>query len=218
VNVDEYLQLYRDTNLAAWEEAAALEALGSTLVASQRQDGSVPADAALDFVNRVEAWKAMGIRERMFGIGRTTAQQAQAAVQAALAGQTPRAQLEAFHSLVGFGHAPHRDYRTRPAKVASAAMRFLLPVDWGVVDWRSGAIASSLADSSSLDEAARAARRQGSRHWKDAFSHVDAEWAVTLNAQYRRIGARFDIRRNAEVDQLLFAISLELWPLGRAHD
>jgi hypothetical protein len=177
----------------------------------------VPPEAALDFINRVEAWKAMGIAERVKGRGRNTAAQALTAIQGAITQHDPGAQIEALLTLVGFGWSQHRDYGTHPAKVATAALRFLRPVDWGVVDWRSGAVASTLKDGVSIAEAAHLLRRKGREYWVDALSHIDSQWAVALNAKYRSIGQRFGVPRNADVDQFLFAITLELWPLDRKH-
>jgi hypothetical protein len=49
----------------------------------------------------------------------------------------------------------------RPVKVASTAMRFLLPESWGVIDWHTGAILDRLNESEgNLDEALRLAGKE----------------------------------------------------------
>jgi hypothetical protein len=53
--------------------------------------------------------------------------------------------------------------------------------------------------------------------FKNAHSHIDSEWAVVINESYNEIGNHFDINNNSEVDQFLFAISLDIWPIRKKH-
>lgn len=213
MDIEDYLRFYRENAPKAWDEAVALEDLGTSLVEEMKLQGSIDKNDALDFINRTEKWKAMGIPERILGVGRNTPQDAHKALEGAITGSTEKLQIESLHALIGFGSSTHREYGTRPAKVASAAMRFLFPREWGVVDWRSGTIANCIDNSRDIDEAKAKASEKDRTHWVDSFSHIDSEWAISLNQKYREIGNQFEIEKNSEVDQFLFAISLQLWPL-----
>jgi hypothetical protein len=129
VCVEKYLEKYRTDSPKYWKEAFEIEKLGVSLA----KDFDKYSSNALEFVNRVEIWKAMGIQERILGVERNTDLQAQEAIKKAISSVTPKMQIESLHSLIGFGSSENKDYgRTQPAKVASAAMRFLFPDKWGV--------------------------------------------------------------------------------------
>jgi hypothetical protein len=213
MDVKDYLLIYKENGPKAWDEGVALETLGTSIVEEMNRHGSIDEQRSLEFINRTEKWKSMGIQERIIGAGRNTSEDARKALEGAISQSTDKLQIESLHALIGFGTSPHPEYRTRPAKVASVAMRFLFPYKWGVVDWRSGAIVNCLSESRDIEEAKVKALEKERSHWVDSFSHIDSDWAISLNQQYRKIGNRFDIEKNSVVDQFLFAISLQLWPL-----
>jgi hypothetical protein len=210
---EKYMSVYRQQDIKSWEESRELEAIGAMLVCSMHRWNYVDAEIALNFVNRVEKWKAMNIPGRIYGVGVTTAQQAKDAVQNAVSGQNGKSQIESLHVLRGFGTSKPAGQTTRPAKVASAAMRFLFPCTWGVVDWRSATIVSCLNGGVNVEEAIKSAQRRDKTEWINDFQFIDAQWAVELNKKYAEIGRQLAIPRNAEVDQFLFGISLSVWPL-----
>ena len=213
--VEKYLSVYRQQDIKSWEESRELEAIGAILVCSMRRWNYVDAEVALDFVNRIEKWKAMNIPSRIRGAGVTTAQQAKDALQNTLSGKNDKSQIESLNVLRGFGTSIPAGQRTSRAKVASAAMRFLFPCTWGVVDWRSATIVHCLNGGVNVEHAIASARRRDKTEWVKDFDFIDAQWAVELNNKYAEIGQQLAIPRNAEVDQFLFGISLSVWPLQK---
>ncbi|MBF4232914.1 hypothetical protein, partial [Vibrio anguillarum] len=161
----------------------------------------------------VETWKAMDIPNRIIGVGINTAPMAKNAILNSLKATTKKGQIEAFHTLYGFGISRNNEFNRRPAKVASAAARFLFPIGWGVVDWRSAAIAQSFDDETDINVVKEKANSHDKSDWKTAYSMIDSHLAVQLNQKYQQIGVKFGIAENAVVDQFLFGISLSLWPI-----
>lgn len=203
---DTFIEKYKTNNIKDWNESIELEKIGHNLVT----DFNIYKNCALDFINRVETWKAMGIQKRIFGVGHTTDLQAQSAIHNVIIATTEKAKIESLHTLRGFGTSTER-----PAKVASAAMRFLYPEKWGVVDWRSGCLASSLIKNYfDIDSTIGSLSKINSQDFRDAFENINSSGAIEINKQYRLIGDKFQIKNNADVDRFLFGISLEIWPLG----
>lgn len=215
MDIEFFLNKYIDEDVKAYEEASDLERIGVKLVESISSGSPIDSELALEFVNRVEVWKAMGISERIFGVGKTTNEQAVKAITNAIEANSKKEQIISFHSLIGFGISIDKIYKTRKAKVASAAVRFLFPKDWGVVDWRSGAISQCMIDNDfDIYKAVRSARETERSDWVLLYEHIDADRAIEINNRYLQIGCRFDIQNNADVDIFLFGISLDIWPIS----
>lgn len=213
MDIEYYLSLYKNLSPKGYDEMLELEEIGEKLIDDFEKNWSL----SLNFINRVEFWKAMGIKERIFGINVNTADLAQSSIRNAISKDNQLEKLKSFHSLRGFGRSVHKEYRTNPAKVASAAMRFLFPEQWGIVDWRSGTVANSLMDNGFdvVKSKSQLLGKSSSSCRKD-FSHVDSEWAVNINSQYSKIGKHWGLDKTSEVDQVAFAISLEIWPIMKA--
>jgi hypothetical protein len=173
--IEKYIELYKSNNTKDWELSISLEKVGTDFIKCLQNGNDIDSDAALDFINKVETWKAMGIKKRIKGVGKNTSPQALQAITNVFNNQENKKKIEALHTLSGFGISQHKDYGTKPAKVATAAMRFLYPEEWGVVDWRSGTIAKCLVDSSDICEAINLAQKKKKRYWKDSFSHINSE-------------------------------------------
>lgn len=215
MDIEFFLNKYIGENVKAYEEMSCLEKIGGELVESISCESPIDSNKALNFVNRVEEWKAMGISDRIFGVGKTTDEQAVTAITNSIKAKSKKEQITAFHSLIGFGVSIDKTHKTRKAKVASAAVRFLFPREWGVVDWRSGAISQCMIDNNFDINKVMASASQTERFdWNLLYEHIDADRAIDINDRYTQIGNHFTIQNNADVDIFLFGISLNIWPIS----
>ena len=213
MEVKNYLELYYGDNPKSSSRIERLELTGRILALQVANNLDVDESMCLEFINEVETWKAMDIPGRIIGVGQNTASMAKSAVLNSLKATSKKDQIEAFHTLHGFGISKNNPFNKRPAKVASAAVRFLSPKHWGVVDWRSAAIAQSFDGETDVNVVKRKASSHDKSDWKRAYSMIDSHLAVQLNQKYQQIGAKFGIAENAVVDQFLFGVSLSLWPI-----
>jgi hypothetical protein len=213
--VKKYSLIYKQGDKKGFDEAKLLEKTGAELVTTIANGDLIDSEKALNFVNRVEAWKAMGISERILGAGYTSKKQAKKVLTESIKANSRKEQITAFHALKGFGTSCHEFYKTHPAKVASAATRFLFPNDWGVVDWRSGALSECMIKHNfEIDKTIEAALSEDKKIWSGSlYNHIDADKAININQRYKNIGKHFSIEANADVDIFLFGISLEIWPI-----
>ncbi len=213
--IEKYLAIYHGNNPKGSEKCIELEKLALTFVSDIQSGKDIDSQLAIYFINEVEEWKAMGIQKRIKGRGVNSQSLAKKAIINSIKSSSPKDQIEAFHPLTGFGSSINKDYKARPAKVASAAVRFLFPEKWGVVDWRSATIAKCLLETNDISEAKILASKQDKSMWEKSYVFMDSTWAVALNKQYSKIGEIWGIKNNSIVDQFLFGISLELWPLPK---
>lgn len=96
-------------------------------------------------------------------------------------------------------------------KTASAILRFLKPVEFGVVDWRNSAVVFLMKKyKNDIDQVI--IHGQKIANPKDLFDGVDIKLANQLQKYYQSLTGD-KIKRVADIDMALFAISLEIWPM-----
>jgi hypothetical protein len=166
------------------------------------------------FLAEVERWKGMSIRDQV-GLAKSNPEAAiWRAFQRAINSQTDLEAIRSIMSLVGFGSSPHPETRLRRAKRATAVLRFLMPNDWGAVDWRTIEFLRLLDKHSSDVEAALAeAKEENSRKLKRDLDHINEDWACDITQKYRAMRTS-DLPRAADVEMALFGLSMIAWPLS----
>ena len=88
--------------------------------------------------------------------------------------------------LRGFGSSRDEESGQRRAKVATAALRFLKPESWGVVDWRTAAMLVLLVDGNgNVDQALSLSKKHKPKDLKDAYDLIDENGACAYNQMYR---------------------------------
>lgn len=97
-------------------------------------------------------------------------------------------------------------------KTASAILRFLKPVEFGVVDWRNNAVVH-LMEKYNNDINLVIANGCKIRDAKTLFDLVDVNRAFQLQKYYQKLRNE-EVKRAADIDMALFAISLEIWRMN----
>lgn len=117
-----------------------------------------------------------------------------------------RRRVAACTSLVGFGH------RTGQTRMASTALRFIWPEEYGVIDWRNWAVLSN-CEHPFLSVRCLPMLADTRRGLKVAL--YDVERYLEYLAVLRRLGESLGLERMADVDLALYAYSAQVWPFPR---
>jgi hypothetical protein len=166
-----------------------------------------------EFLIQVERWKAMCISDRMGNAERNKPKSIWNALRGALSAKTDLETLNSIMQLKGFGSSYDEEYGQRRAKVATSLLRFLLPVEWGVVDWRNAAMVSILRiHKLEVDIALKYAKKYQPSELRETFNIIDEFAATEINDQYRTMRNK-QLPRAADVDMALFGLSLMAWPI-----
>jgi hypothetical protein len=135
------------------------------------------------------------------------------AFRGALTAQSDRDAILSVMQLKGFGSTRDDETGQRRAKVATAALRFLLADTWGVVDSRTAAILSFLDKSNGdVDQALRLAKKEKADVLRFAYDMIDENAACAYNQMYRDRRATHCFPRTADVEMALFGLSMMAWP------
>jgi hypothetical protein len=142
-----------------------------------------------------------------------------AAFCGAVIGMTDLTKIEAIMGLRGFGQSVDEETGMRRAKVASSVLRFLYPMEWGVVDWRTLAIRCALRRcKGDVDLALEAAGEDAAAEMRALFDLIDQHVVCCEVRAYRQMRAAAPLSRAADIDMALFGLSLSVWPLPNIRD
>ncbi len=218
MNLTNGLARYQQTTF--YPEARRLEGDARRLIATIRAAGPHPSAPDLaqarDFLIAVESWKAGCLDDRAVYAATNADPAIWTALAGAVAATTDIDKLLAIMTLRGFGSAPSPKSGERPAKVATAVLRFLYPELWGVVDWRAAAMVGSLERHGwQVEPAMTQARMHRASDLRCDFETINEIAALDYERQYRSLSAQYaTLPRAADVDMAIFGVSLEVWPMG----
>lgn len=163
---------------------------------------------------KIETWKAMCLKERM---GNAEQNSPQAVWNAFLGAVTAQNDLDAVHSIMqlrGFGSSRDEESGQRRAKVATAALRFLKPESWGVVDWRTAAMLGLLVETKGdVDQSLTLAKKHAAKDLRQAYDLIDENGACAYNQMYRDRRASPSLPRAVDVEMAIFGLSLMAWKM-----
>jgi hypothetical protein len=119
--------------------------------------------------------------------------------------------------LRGFGSSRDEETSQRRAKVATAALRFLKPETWGVVDWRTSAMLGLLVESKGdVDRALVLSKKQNARDLREAYDLIDEKGACAVNQMYRDRQSIPSFPRTVDVEMAVFGLSMKAWPFPKS--
>jgi hypothetical protein len=213
------LSEYRSTDFYA--EACALDERARALTALIVSTAGAPAASSLseakDFLIAVERWKAGCLEQRMGNAATNTEGAIWEAFTNAIGATTDIEKLRSIMRLRGFGASIDPETGQRRAKVATSVLRFLLPEEWGVVDWRNAAMLGFLDKNNWIySEAVSEATSTAASQLRECFDLINEGGAKSYNDRYREISQEHSVLlpRAADVDMALFGMSLLAWRMG----
>lgn len=204
-----------------WQWTRSIETDAEKVVESIKQQGDRPTTSALDaaygLLLEIEKWKAMCLGERMIYGQQNSKQTVWGAFLGAVNASNDRDAILSIMRLKGFGSSRNESTGKRPAKVASAALRFLRPADWGVVDWRTAAMTGLLQESGgNVDHALKLAEKYRSEELRDVYKdNIDEDAACAYNQMYRGLQTGSSLLRTADAEMGVFGLSLMAWPIQK---
>jgi hypothetical protein len=211
------LNCYKTSTPSDWQRTLKVEQRAASAVKLIAQHGAQPTASALreayELLLDIEEWKAMCLQQRMGNAGQNAQPLVWNAFRGALTAQSDRDAILSVMQLKGFGSTRDDETGQRRAKVATAALRFLLPDAWGVVDWRTAAILSFLDKSNGdVDQALPMAKKEKADVLRFAYDMIDENAACAYNQMYRDRRATPSFPRTADVEMALFGLSMMAWP------
>jgi hypothetical protein len=218
MNLLDGLNYYKEYSDSDWQftlevESSAREVLRLIALHGDRPDASALAAAHVLLMD-IEKWKAMCLKERM---GNAEQNSPQAVWNAFRGAVDARDDLEAILSIMqlrGFGSSRDEESGQRRAKVATAALRFLRPDSWGVVDWRTAAMLGLLNKSNGdVDQALRLAKKENADDLRGVFDIIDENGACAVNQMYRDRRTTPSFPRAVDAEMAVFGLSLMAWPM-----
>jgi hypothetical protein len=175
---------------------------------------SVALNAAHNLLTDIEKWKAMCLGERMGNALKNSKRTVWDAFLGALDATNDRGALLSVMRLKGFGSSEDEETGQRRAKVATSVLRFLKPMEWGVVDWRTVAMLIMLDNSGwDVDQALIIAKREKADELRKLFDIIDEEQACSTNQKYRDRRTAPPLSRTADIEMAIFGLSLIAWPM-----
>jgi hypothetical protein len=200
-----------------WEWTLQIEAAAREVRRLVADCGDRPTDAALapalSLLIQIERWKAMCLQGRMGLAVQNSEWAVWGAFRGALNAGSEREAVLSIMNLRGFGSSRDEDTGQRRAKLATAVLRFLMPDEWGVVDWRTAAMMQLLnLSAGNVDDALRQAGAHRAADLREAFDIIDEGGACGINGSYRAYRTT-DLPRSADVEMAVFGLSLIVWPL-----
>lgn len=213
----DYYKQYSDSD---WGFTLKVESAAANVVQSislhRNQPSASALDAAHDLLMDIEKWKAMCLKERMGNAERNSKRGVWDAFQSAIEAKNDLDAILAIMQLKGFGSSRDEESGQRRAKVATAALRFLRPDEWGVVDWRTAAMLGFLNKANGdIDQALILARKQNAGDLRETFDIIDERGACAINQMYRDRRTP-GLRRAADVEMAIFGLSLIVWPIPKS--
>ncbi len=211
------LNHYRTCSISDWNRTVRIERAAIGVARLILESGSNPNPALLraayDLLLDIEEWKAMCLQERMGNAGQNSEQTVWNAFRGALNADNDRDSILSIMQLKGFGSTRDDQTGQRGAKVASAALRFLMPDSWGVVDWRTAAMLEFLDRSKGdVDQAMLLAKKWKADDLRETYRHINEDWACEINRKYRERRTTPSFPRTADVEMAVFGLSMMVWP------
>jgi hypothetical protein len=164
----------------------------------------------------IEKWKAMCLKERMGNAERNSTQAVWDAFRDAVNARNDLDAILSIMQLRGFGSSKDEESGQRRAKVATAALRFLKPDTWGVVDWRTVAMLGFLSKSNDdVDQALRLAKKENAANLRRVFDIIDENGACAVNQMHRNKRATLSFPRTVDVEMAVFGLSVMAWPFPK---
>jgi hypothetical protein len=184
------------------------------------QHGDQPSVLALNAAHAllidIEKWKAMCLKERMGNAERNSTQAVWDAFRDAVNARNDLDAILSIMQLRGFGSSKDEESGQRRAKVATAALRFLKPDTWGVVDWRTVAMLGFLSKSNDdVDQALRLAKKENAANLRRVFDIIDENGACAVNQMHRNKRATLSFPRTVDVEMAVFGLSVMAWPFPK---
>jgi hypothetical protein len=221
MNLIDGLRFYKDQSDSDWEFTLRVEASAREVLRliSLHSDNPTPSGlaAAHRLLMDIEKWKAMCLKERMGNAERNSPTDVWCAFHGAVAAVSDVDALLSIMQLKGFGSSIDEETGQRRAKVATAALRFLMPDSWGVVDWRTSAILGFL-DKTGWDvgEALRLAKNEKANFLRSLYDIIDEDGACAVNQRYRERKSPPEFSRTVDVEMGLFGLSIMAWPFPKS--
>jgi hypothetical protein len=218
MNLLDGLNYYKEYSDSDWQftlevESSAREVLSLIALQGDRPNASALA-ASHHLLRDIEKWKAMCLKERMGNAEQNSEQTVWGAFRGAFDARTDRDALLSIMQLRGFGSSRDEESGQRRAKVATAALRFLKPDTWGVVDWRTAAMLGLLVESKgNVDQALLLAKKHDAKDLREAYDLIDENGACAYNQMYRDRRASPSFARTVDVEMAIFGLSLMAWPM-----
>jgi hypothetical protein len=209
----EYFKTYDDSD---WQFTLKVENSAVEVVTLISQQGSRPSADALaltrDLLIDIEKWKAMCLKERMGNAEKNSPQDIWDSFRGALTARNDREAILSVMRLKGFGSSQDEETGQRRAKVATAALRFLKPNDWGVVDWRTIAMLGMLKKADwNVDQALVLAKKEEPPELRRMYDIVDEDGACEVNQEYRAMRGK-EFLRTVDAEMAIFGLSVMAWP------
>lgn len=140
MNLLDGLNYYKQYSDSDWQFTLKVENSANEVLKLIPLYGVQPNSAALAAAHallvEIEKWKAMCLKERMGNAEQNSQRDVWNAFRGALSARNDLDAILSIMQLKGFGSSRDEESGQRRAKVATAALRFLKPEEWGVVDWR----------------------------------------------------------------------------------
>lgn len=221
MNLIDGLEYYKN-NLIDWQFTIEIENMASHVLGLLSEYRTHPTSEALNAAKilliKIERWKAMCIQAR---IGNARKNSEQAVWNAFMGAVDAEKDIEAIRSvmrLTGFGVSIDEETGLRRAKVATSVLRFLIPSEWGVVDWRTAVMLAQLKNfDMDVDKALDNATNLDPNELRPLFDIIDEHGACNINQEYRRMRISPPLSRSADIDMALFGLSLMVWPIEKYY-
>jgi hypothetical protein len=221
MNLVDGLRYYRESSDSDWNFTLSVESSARDVLKLISVQGDKPSSSALAAAHRllidIEKWKAMCLKERMGNAEQNSPSLVWSAFQGAIAAVSDLDAILSIMQLRGFGLSVDEESGQRRAKVATAALRFLNPNKWGVVDWRTAALLGFLDKAAgNVDDALRFAKKERASDLRNALDIIDEHGACAINQMYRDRVSPPHFPRTVDVEMGLFGLSLIAWPLPKS--
>lgn len=218
MNMLDGLNHFKQSSDSDWSRTLTIERSAADVVKLIAQYGDQPTTPALlaayTLLLDIEEWKAMCLQERMRNAGQNSQQVVWNAFRGALDAHNDRDAILSIMQLRGFGSSRDDETGQRRAKVATAALRFLKPDTWGVVDWRTAAMLAFLDKSKGdVDRALLLAKKYRAVDLRETYEITDENGACAYNQMYRDRRTTPSFPRAVDVEMALFGLSLKIWPM-----
>lgn len=201
-----------------WHLTLSIERSAQQVCATvSRHDNQPTSEAlhdAMELLKCIESWKALCLQSRTGNAIRNPERVVWSALRGVFNAQSDVEAIRSVMQLKGFGSSSDEETGQRRAKAATAVLRFLMPEDWGVVDWRTVAMLSCLdKGKGDVDTAMKLAKREKAAELRDLFDIIDEHQACEVNLRYRGMRLAAPLARAADIDMALFGLSLIAWPI-----
>ena len=213
----DYLMNYlRGRSVEVRSFAARLEAeahsIRSTILETSGDPSQTDLQRVKKFLLDVELWKADCLEEQTGNAAKNGVRQIWNALREAITASSHRDALLSIMNLAGFGSSRDEHTGQRRAKRATAVLRFLDPIEWGVVDWRTIAVLSFYKKNDcNMDQAIQKAKMCDMREIASLFDLVDEQAALDIVEEYRTMRSQ-ELPRAVDVELALYGASFLAWP------